>query len=155
MGGKEVATMSIDEQRFAELTSFAIGLPITRVWLGDYTALYIEIGPLTKAYCQSGRPKAEHTAYLGFQWVLESGAGREFSSTDPDAASRIVTAISGERIRCVTASPSLELILSLHSGRLLRSVASEPDEPEWSLYFPAGSVVYAHEGSLVLESVSV
>ena len=143
---------SINEARFAELAGPFTDLPISATWLGDYTALYLEIGPLTDAYAESRRPKAAHTAYLGFHWVLESDAGQELSSTQSGAATRIGSALTGDRVAAVTVSPSSELIIGLASGRRIRSVASEPNEPEWAIYLPPGLCVAVEARSLVLES---
>jgi hypothetical protein len=145
-------TTPIDEARFAELAGPLVGLPIAAVWLGDYTALYLELGALTDLYPNSGRPKAQHTAYLGFNWLLESDAGQELSSTDPGAATRVADALTGEELAAVTVSPSRELILNLASGRRLCSIASERGEPEWALYLPSGSCIAAEARGLVLES---
>ena len=147
-----IDTTPIDENRFAELAGPLVGLPISTVWLGDCTALYLEIGPLTDVYPHSGRPKAQHTAYLRFHWVLESDAGQELSSTDAEAAARIGSALAGDQVSAVMFSESCEIVLALASQRRLRSVASEPAEPEWSLHLPSGSCIAVEARSLVLES---
>ena len=151
LGSTVTVTTSIDEARFAQMVGPLVGLPISAVWLGDYTALYLEIGPLTGVY-RSGRPKAGHTAYLGFHWVLESDAGQELSSTEDGAAVRIGSALGGDRVAAVVVSPTCELALALSSRRRIRSVASEPAEPEWALHLPSGSCIAVENCSLVVES---
>ena len=147
-----VVITSIDETRFAELARPLIGLPITAAWLSDYTALYLEIGPLTEAYPNSGRPKAEHTAYFGFHWVLESQRGQESSSLEAGAATRIANALIGQRVAVVRASSACELVLELASHKRMRSNASHVGEPEWTLFLPSGACIAAAGRSLVLES---
>ena len=143
--------MSIDEARFGQIAGSLVGLPISAVWLGDYTALYLEIGPLTDVY-PSGRPKAEHTAYFGFHWVVESGAGQELSSTEDGAAVHIGSALTGHRVAAVAVSPTCELVLEFSAHRRICSVASEAGEPEWALHLPSGSCIAVDGRSLVLES---
>ena len=142
----------MDEAHFVDLTQCMVGLPIAATWLGDYTALYLEIGPLTGVYSKSGRPKAQLTAYLGFQWVLESDAGQELSSADPAAAKRIGSTLTGDHIAAVSLSPFYELILTLQSRRLVYSVAADTGESEWTLYLPTGSCIAVEARRLVLES---
>jgi hypothetical protein len=151
LGSTVAVTTSIDEARFGQIAGPLVGLAISAVWLGDYTALYLEIGPLTDVY-PSGRPKAEHTAYFGFHWVLESDAGQELSSTEDGAAVRIGSALTGDRVAAVVVSPTCELALALSSHRRIRSVASEPAEPEWALHLPSGSCIAVEGCSLVVES---
>lgn len=128
----------VDKDTLAGFSSALVGMKIERVWLGDYTALYLEIGPLTASYAKSGQPKSQHTAYLGFHWVLESNSGQELASSGVGAATSISSAIAGDVVEAITLSPSNELVVSLSSGRRLTSVASNPAEPDWTLYMPTG-----------------
>jgi hypothetical protein len=142
---------SIDEARFEEIVDPLVGLPISAVWLGDDTALYLELGPVTDTY-PSGRPKAEYTAYLGFRWALESDAGQELSSTQDGGTALIGVTLTGHRITALAVSPACELVLDLSSHHRLCSMASEPGEPEWALHLPSGSCIAVEARILVLES---
>jgi hypothetical protein len=147
-----VVRTAIDESRFAELAGALAGLPISRVWFGDYTALYLEIGPLTDIYSYSGRPKGQHTIYLGFDWVLESDAGQRVFSADNGSAKRIGGALTSDQVVAATLSASCELVLVLASHRRFRSVANAPGETEWTLYLAGDACIFFDGRSLVLES---
>jgi len=148
-----VVSTPINHTRFAELASPLIGLTVTAPWLGDYTALYLEIGPLTDNYSHSGLPKAPYSAYFGFDWTLESRVGQEFSSTDAGAATRIVDALSGQQVTGVEVTPSWELVFALGSEQRLRSLSTD-ERHEWTLYLPSGSWLAVEANSLVLEAES-
>ena len=132
-----VDTTPIGEKRFAELAGSLVGLPISTVWLGDYTALYLEIGPLVDVYPDSGRPKAQHTAYLGFHWVLESDAGQELSSTDAGRQheSGVLSPATRSRPSSSPGPASLSL-RSRHSGASVPSLASPRSQSGRSISRP-------------------
>ena len=124
------------------------------MWLGDFTALYLEIGEVVTSYPDSGRPKAQYCAYLGFDWDVEAEHGGGLSSAESDANSRVTSLLKNRRIAAVVASASLELELHLESGALIRSAAKRGDAPDWTLYLPSGECVASEAGSIVVETGS-
>jgi hypothetical protein len=146
-------SIPIDHARFAELAGPLIGLTVTAPWLGDYTALYLEIGPLTDSY-PSGRPKAQYSAYFGFDWTLESRLGQELSSTHASAATQIINALAGQQVTGVEVTSSWEFVLALGSEQHLRSLTTNEQRHEWTLFLPSGSWLAVEANSLVLEEQS-
>lgn len=141
---------NITEARFAELVAPLSDLPVAAVWLGDYTALYVEVGEVFGKY-DSGRPRAEYSVYLGFDWQFEAESGSGLSSGDPNAKARIADLLSGLSVARVVATTQFELELRFDSDDRIRS-ADGDSNPEWSIYLPLGSCIGARADSLVVET---
>jgi len=141
---------NITPDRFAELVRPLSGLPVAAVWLADYTALYVEVGTIVDAY-DSGRPKAEYSVYLGFDWVFEPEHGPGLASNEHDAKARIADLLAHQSVACVDATLSRELDLRFDSGDRIRSADRDAD-PDWSIHLPSGACVAAESGSLVIET---
>lgn len=146
------AISHIDHAGFLELARPFVGKPVTFAWLGDYTALYLEVGAVTGEYSGSGRPKSDHTAYLGFDWILEREDGPPLASTHPEATQRIEATLTEEVISGLSVSPSFHLAVSFRSGAILRSVAASSRDPDWTLFLPSGQCLAPDANSLVLDS---
>lgn len=141
---------NITPARFAELVGPLSGLPVAAVWLADYTALYVEVGTVVDVY-DSGRPRAEYSIYLGFDWVFESAHGSGLASNERDAKARIADVLADQSVASVAATPSRGLELRFDSGDRIRSVDRNAD-PDWGIHLPSGACLAAESGSLVIET---
>jgi hypothetical protein len=150
LGGAVAVVTNITPTRFAELVSPLSGLPVAAVWLADYTALYVELGTVVDAY-ESGRPRAEYSVYLGFDWVFEPEHGSALASNERDAKARIADLLAHQSVASVAATRARELELRFDSGDRIRSADRDAD-PDWSIHLPQGRCVAAESGSLVIET---
>jgi len=150
LGGAVAVVTNITPARFAELVRPLSGLPVAAVWLADYTALYVEVGTVIDAY-DSGRPRAEYSVYLGFDWVFESEHGPGLASNERNAKARIGDLLTHQSVASVAATPARELELRFESGDRIRSADRDAD-PDWSIYLTQERCVAAKSGSLILET---
>ncbi len=146
------ACTNITEAEFTELASPFEGQAVASVWLGDYTALYIEIGDVVGSYTDSGRPKAKYCAYLGFDWELKADDEALLTSAEPGAKANIAELLQSRRIAEVVATSSLELELRLDPDARLISVTKAGESPEWTLFLPSGGCLASEASSLVIEA---
>ena len=141
----------IDPKEFAQIASRFAGLPVARPWLGDYTALYLEIGSLTGRYQHSGRPKAALCAYVGFDWVLSSPSGHAITSAAAGSAAQAVVALEGAQVVGVRLAPALALAIDLAAGSCLQSLSDPKDDQHWTLYLSDGLCISVRSGEIISE----
>ena len=69
--------MTITENKFREIIAPLIGLPISRIWRGFGSALFLELGKLSKkSYrLKNGKRKdyfvGQFTVFIGWEWRVE------------------------------------------------------------------------------------
>lgn len=117
-----------------------INKPVSCVWLGDYSALYLECGALSPGRLRRdgsvGNPVGEITVYLGFEWLIKQDGSLLKSDTRPVPIQSIVGQLSGVIIISAglcAKRKNLELVFS-HSSRLV-TLSGDENDPEWSVSF--------------------
>jgi hypothetical protein len=115
---------------------------ISHAWLGDYSALYLELGALkdntaTRRDGAKRNPRGEVTVYAGFQWRIE----REHSivggsGSSPETVESITAGLVGRTISSASTWGRLpELFLDLSDDHFLLTSATSESQPEWTVSF--------------------
>ncbi len=126
--------------------SLLIGKPISHVWFGDYSALYLELGELAPGHVRRdgslGNPIGEVTVYVGFDWRIErKKAAFITSQARPIQYDALIEQFKGAAIVSISLSSSskeLEILFS-NSNSLVTQTSDSPD-PEWSVGFNVPSM---------------
>ena len=139
---------------FDELTRSFIGLPLSRPWRGSGSALFTEIGPLSRTYPRSNHPKADRGLEFSWSWRVESVRSILFGSSSSDR--RINSGIQRlegliiERIALCGRLPEIHVELS--GGRSIRSFAASGTQPDWTVFLADGSWLTVRRGTIVRET---
>jgi hypothetical protein len=132
----------ITENQFAELAEPLIGLPISRVWRGYGSALFLEIGALTEKVLRrsNGTSKISSEGQFGimidWSWRVERPRSIYFGSWSSD---RIIdnrlNKLQGKTIIDLQVEGRLpELVVTLSGGLWVCSFATVEGQPEWCLF---------------------
>lgn len=118
----------------------AEGLPVRRLWRGDYQALFVELGELT-ASTKTRRdgslmnPVGEVSIRLYGEWRIESSQQVLCEgSSEPALAAPVLEGLVGRKVVAlgvVGSLPEIEVVLT--DGLRLVSVSSNGGEPDWSV----------------------
>ncbi len=118
-----------------------VGKAISHVWLGDYAALYLELGVLSPGRLRHdgsiGNAVGEATVYAGFGWKIESENGLLFASQDRP----IYYQMLADRLRdAIVVSIDLtsrgnQLKIELLTADTLTTQTSDTADPAWSVSF--------------------
>jgi hypothetical protein len=138
---KRTTRVAITQAQFHELTFPMIGLPVSRAWRGGGTAIFLEIGELTKEifHCSNGhvvvRQRGQFTAMLEWGWRVERPQSIYFGSrsTDRLIENRFAKLQQGtiEVVDVVGRLP--ELVVQLSNGLWVHSFSTEEGQPRWYL----------------------
>jgi hypothetical protein len=126
---------------FVQMTRCLVGLPISRPWQGYGTALFTEVGPLTRTYKRTGHAKADFGLDFGHCWRVEGQRSILFgSSSGRQKIHNGIESLTGLKIIDVTTPGRLpELCVQLSDGRWIHSFATSEGRPEWSVFLNDGS----------------
>ena len=142
------------QQEFDDLTRPFLGLPLSRLWRGYGSALYVEVGPLSLRYPRSNHPKAERSLEFGWTWRVETSRSILFGSSSSDQRiSQGLKPLENLVIEGISLGGRLpELHLKLSGGRWLSSFAASESQPEWTVFLPDGSWITVRGGRLKRET---
>lgn len=142
----------ISADNFEKLTLTLIEKPITHVWRGHGTAIFIEFGRLTES-SKSQNPKGEYSLMIEWSWRVESKKSILFGSFSEDKEisdqlqklkNNIVTDVSlFDRIP--------EICIGLNKERWIKSFATQSGNPQWTLFLPNNSWCYVENSVLYNE----
>jgi hypothetical protein len=113
---------------------------VSHVWLGDFSALYLELGALNPSRRRrrdgsKGHPRGEITIYAGFSWRIERGSSIVAGSSS--APSRRLASLKRLRGAKVTAAKYVsrlpELQLRFSNGLWLLTGSTFEGQPQWSI----------------------
>jgi hypothetical protein len=143
-----LTTVSHDE--FAELTRPLIGLPISLCWRGYGSALFLEVGPLTKVY-SSGRKKAELGISIGDNWRIEGRRSLLLGSSSGNRKiENGILALTKHRILEISIIGRLpEIYVELSGNKWMHTFASSEGQPEWAVHLNDCSWLAVERGQLV------
>lgn len=128
------------------------GLAISYTWRGHGSAIFIEIGELTRDE-KRNNPIGEYSVMLDCDWRVEESKNIQCSSlSDIDLIEKSISGLIGEsilKLELVGALPEIKLILS--SGKRIQSFTSDAGNPDWAIFLPDKSWLGSKEGNLVHE----
>jgi hypothetical protein len=132
------------------------GKAVTRVWKGYGSALFLELGRLSKMTSPKGKSLGAHgqiTLALTFEWRIERP--RSILVGSADTAQRILNQIpilKGTRLNDVTLAgrlPELELVLS--DNLWLKTSTQWKGQPEWAIsFYEDNASMFVERGHVVL-----
>jgi hypothetical protein len=124
---------------FAEFSSPAIGLPVSYVWRGHGSAIFVELGELSEQLLPNGRklknPVGEWTIIIEWSWRLE-GKRRIWcgSWSDEERWMPLLQRLMGSsavNFHLIGRLP--ELLVDFSNGLHLMSLMTAEGQPEWGL----------------------
>ena len=117
-------------------------MPLSRIWFGDYLALYLELGSSVGVYQRSGRTKHERHIFAGYDWLLADNLGTEMPRSDM-TESLVLKLLGNSHILSVSLDTREELLVRFDNACQLRTRGTE--HPEWSLWeHPSKNVSYEY-----------
>lgn len=144
--------MTIDKETFNDLVKPLVGMTISRPWRGYGSAIFIELGLLSKRMVRGrGQKYGEACIDIQWDWRIESDfivvCGS--SNSAPDIESH-VGGLLGMSIAVITTigQPS-ELSVELSNGLRLKSMAMVTGDPQWAIRLKDGTWLSCVRGSLV------
>ena len=115
-----------------------VGLPVSHVWMGYGSALFIEFGNLTERKRRDGsigNPDGDITLMIEWSWRIEkprSILGGSFSSKRrwQNMTSKLLGSVVQD-VRTISSIPEIEV--SLSNGLRVVSFMTETGQPDWAL----------------------
>jgi hypothetical protein len=129
-----------------------IDLPVSYTWRGHGSAIFIELGKLTKNE-KRNHPNGEYSLMLDCDWRIENSSEIECGSfCDQEQIEASILDLLENKISNIELIGSLaEISISLSSGQKLLSFTSDVGNPEWAIFLPDKSWLCSKGGSLVRE----
>jgi hypothetical protein len=140
---KKVTTRNIiSQEQFRELTRPLIGLPISLVWRGYGSAIFLEIGELSEKtrFSKNGQEKVSLLGQFGvmieWSWRVERPQSIYLGSWSSDKIiDHRLNKLKGKTITGVEVEGRLpELVLQLSDSFWVHSFATDEGQPEWCLF---------------------
>ena len=127
------------EPDFISFASPLLGLPVSHVWRGIGSAIFLEFGELRPGRIRRdgspGNPSGEWTLGIEWSWRIE-GKRRIWcgSWSDEERWPRAFACLKGANVRTVSIYGRLpEISLDLSNGLHLLSMMTSEGDPEWGL----------------------
>jgi hypothetical protein len=117
------------------------------VWFGDYSALYLELGPLTQRIRKDGtpgNPEGQFTIYAGHCWRIEKVQSILGGSSCSSAKRKsLINQLSGAAVASATITGRIpELQLCFSNDIWLVTFSPSKGQPDWSVSFRGGATVH-------------
>jgi len=125
-------------EAFDSLAASLVGLPITHVWRGYGSALFIEFGslrPVTKRDGSSGNPEGEVSLGVEWSWRIEDQAAIRCGSwSEEDLWEPALDGLRNARIlRCELFGTLPEVAVTTDGGIRFLSFSTTDGQPQWYL----------------------
>ena len=140
--------MVINAADFEAFVSPLIGLPVSHIWNGHGSAIFLEFGLLTPSTSRRRdgslkNPKGEFTLMIEWSWRIE---GRRLiwggSWSDAERWTRLLPRLKDESVTAVSlVGRLLEIDVALSNGLHLASYMTAEGDPEWALLSRRGREV--------------
>jgi hypothetical protein len=130
---------SISPFAFETFSAPLIGLPITRIWQGYGSAIFLEFGnvqPRRRRDGSPGNPRGEMTLMLERGWRIE-GKRRIWcgSWSDGERWPRAFSRLEGASVASASLLGRLpEVSLGLSNGLWVLSMTTQESDPDWTLF---------------------
>ena len=126
-----------------------LGKPVSHVWFGDYSALYLEVGELTASDSTrrdgtACNPRGEMCIYAGFDWRIERPRSI-FGSRDCSRRRQhsMCTGLQGATITSASTFGRIpELQIGFSNGLWIASFSLYPGNPQWFVSFHKPSTIH-------------
>ena len=159
--GNMMKRRSIGTAEFELFASPLVGLPVSHIWEGYGSAIFLELGVLTPSIRRRrdgsfGNLHGEWTLTPYYGWRIE-GKRRIWcgSSSDKDRWLRIFSRLEGRRVISVAVSGRLpEIDVGLANGLHIVSCMTTEGDPDWGLSKRSGRTVTSvgvQAGRLMME----
>ena len=141
---------------FRDLTRPLVGLPVSRPWRGYGSALFLELGRLTRRPRLRGKgwdDVGEATVMIEGSWRVERKRSVAFGSWGGDRKiNNGIVRLAGHVVEDIAVTGRLpELVVSLSGGLWVHTFTTAQGQPEWALKVPARGWVSVKRGMLVVE----
>lgn len=125
-------------EAFQSFASTLVGLPVSHVWRGYGSAIFIEIGNLTPRVRRDGSPgNPEGVVSLGVEWswrIEDQIAIRCGSWSEEDLWEPALDTLRGARIaRCELFGALPEVVITTETGIRFLSFSTTDGQPQWHL----------------------
>ena len=142
----------MNQSKFDDLTRSFIGLGLSRLWRGDYTALYAEVGTLSHTNDRSGRSRADRNLYFSWSWRIESQHSILFGSYSSERRiTHGLASLQGLAIEDISVCGRLpELRVQLSGGRWISTFATDKSQPDWTVSLPDHYCLTVRRGNVIL-----
>ncbi len=139
---KTTSQTSITSDTFYELTRPIIGMPVSHVWRGYGSAIFLEIGKLTREKLQrkDGRElllvRGQYGIMIEWSWRVEHPQSIYFGSWSTDQIiNNRLNGLKDKTILALEIEGRLpELVVQLSGGLWVHSFATSEGQPEWCLF---------------------
>lgn len=126
------------QQAFDDFARSLIGMPISHVWRGYGSAIFIEIGELTPTTRRDGSPgHSEGEVSLGVEWSwrIENDASILCGSwSEDDLWESVLDRLRGSQVeRCCLFGVLREVELTTNTGVRFISFSTTDGQPQWHL----------------------
>jgi hypothetical protein len=148
-----IAKKPISAEEFAAGIQPLIGLTVSRTWRGYGSALFLELGKLSRAYRRTGHPKGEAGVMIEWSWRVESRAGILFGSwSGKRKMEHGILSLLGRKVEGISLTGRLpEISVRLSGGKWVHSFMTAEGQPEWGLFLPDRSWLCVRRGRLFQE----
>ncbi|HEX6036763.1 hypothetical protein [Longimicrobium sp.] len=146
---------AITRERFHAFTRELVGLPVARTWRGAGSAIFLELGTLTRETYVTRR--GEHTSLRGeaslmleWSWRVESSRAIRFGSWSTERRiTHGVRALQGHTVADVAVTGRIpELVLTLDGDRWVHTFMTAEGQPAWTVFLRDGSWLGVWRGGL-------
>ena len=146
-----------DLQLFEEFTAPLIGKPVTHLWHGYGSAIFIEFGilsPTRRRDGSEGNARGEMTLSIEWSWRVE-GKRRVWvgSFSEKKLWERMLPKLKGSTVTAIAMFGHLgEVCVEFSNGLRLSSFMTAEGDPAWSLNNPAHVYISIVAGRLVVDA---
>lgn len=141
----------IDRGDFADLVKPIVGLPVSKVWRGYGSAIFLELGELHSTTSWRGKisDQGEATIMIEWSWRVEAKRSIRFGSWSEDRKiDRGLPTLVGRSVRGLEIVGRLpELVVELSGGLWVHSFMTAEGQPEWCVFLPSRHVHREYGGS--------
>lgn len=163
LGCNEKLNMNVSKEEFYSLINPLIGLKVSNVWRGYGSALFFELGKLTKKSfpLKNGKRKeyysGVHTLFIGWGWRVEHISSIYFGSwsTNKIIDNRFSKLKNKTILEFAIEGRLPELRLKLSDGLWVHSFSTSESQPEWYLNLnnesPTYDLIQIQRGKIIKE----
>jgi hypothetical protein len=157
--------MNVSKEEFYSFINPFLGIKVTNVWRGFGSALFLELGKLTKrsfALKDGSRKEyyeGKHTIFIGFGWRVERIASIYFGSwsTNKIIDNRFSKLNNKSILELDFEGRLPELRLKLSDGLWIHSFSTSEGQPEWYIRLnnekPTRDLLHIKRGNIINEIV--
>lgn len=142
---------------FATYRSALLSQPLSAVWRGHGSAIFLEFGrltPQTRHDGTAGNPQGAYTVMIEWSWRIEDeGSILCGSWSDEENWGDVFTALTGREVRDITIFGRLpELSIELAGGYYVASFMTADGQPAWTIERPKPGYISVREGSVLADT---